>query len=160
MSWDADGGGGDWNSGPATHDNFTIQDARSGFDNSGDANAIKGYGDGNGYGNTNGRGDINGSGGADGGHGGGNDGACFSCGEQGQDSSLPISALLSLTALTHSHMKSDCPNPRVPREGGGACFNCGQDGSVLWLPISAFAILTTSIPQPYEIRLPEPSRST
>lgn len=25
-------------------------------------------------------------------------------------------------------MKSECPNPRVPREGGGACFNCGEIG--------------------------------
>ena len=71
MSWDAGAGSGGWNSGPATHDNFTSQDARSGFDHSSDAKATKGYSDSNGYGDV------------DDGHGGGNDGACFNCGENG-----------------------------------------------------------------------------
>jgi hypothetical protein len=65
MSWDAGTTGGGWDSGPVTKDNFTSQDARSGFDHGGDANSTNGYGD------------------VDGGHGGGNDGACFNCGEQG-----------------------------------------------------------------------------
>lgn len=83
MSWDANGGGGDWNSGPATH-NFTSQDARSGFDNFGDGKAANGYGDAGGFGNTNGHGDTNGYGDADGGRGGGNGGACFNCGQEGK----------------------------------------------------------------------------
>lgn len=70
MSWDAGAGSGGWNSGPATHDNFTSQDARSGFDHSSDAKA-RGYGDSNGYGD------------AEDGHGGGHDGVCFNCGENG-----------------------------------------------------------------------------
>lgn len=78
MSWDAGGGGGDWNSGPVTQENFTSQDARSGFDNYGDAKGANGYGDTGGYGSTNGFGD------ADGRHSGGNDGACFNCGEAGK----------------------------------------------------------------------------
>ena len=77
MSWDAGAGSGGWNSGPATHDNFTSQDARSGFDHSSDAKVTRGYGDTNGHGDTSGYGD------ADDGHGGGNDGACFNCGEIG-----------------------------------------------------------------------------
>jgi len=77
MSWGAAGGGGEWNSGPATHDNFTSQDTRSGFDNFGDANAANGYGGASGHDDTNSYGDT----GA--GHGGGNDGACFNCGENG-----------------------------------------------------------------------------
>lgn len=28
----------------------------------------------------------------------------------------------------YSHMKSECPNPRVPRENSGACYNCGEIG--------------------------------
>lgn len=65
MSWDAGTGVSGWDSGPAVNDNFTSQDARSGFDHGGDAKAANGYDD------------------ADGGYGGGNDGACFNCGEQG-----------------------------------------------------------------------------
>lgn len=94
MSWDAGGGGGDWNSGPATHDNFTSQDARSGFDHAGDAKAA------NRYGNINGHGDTNGYGNADGGHGGGNDGACFNCGEPGQV--LGLDLCTDITDNSHS----------------------------------------------------------
>ena len=41
---------------------------------------------------------------------------------------IPIYALHLLTISFHSHVKSECPNARVPREGSGACFNCGETG--------------------------------
>ncbi len=72
MSWNAGTGGGGWDSGPATHDNFPSQDARSDFDHSGGAKATNGHSDSNGYGKV------------DGGHSGGNDGSCFNCGESGK----------------------------------------------------------------------------
>jgi hypothetical protein len=105
MSWEAGAGGGDWNSGPATNDKFTSQDARSGFDNSDDSKATNGYGDNNGYGNTND---------ADGGHGGGNDGACFSCGEQGQDFFQSLH-LMSLTTFTTQPHEVRMPKPSCCR---------------------------------------------
>jgi hypothetical protein len=71
MSWDAGTSGGEWDSGPVTNDGFTPQDARSGFDYGGDAKTTNDNGDTNGYGDV------------DGAHGGGNDGACFNCGDQG-----------------------------------------------------------------------------
>ena len=77
MSWDACTGGGGWDSGPATHDNFTSQDARSGLDRGGDTKTA------NDYGNDSGQGGNNGYDGAYGGNSGGNDDACFNCGEQG-----------------------------------------------------------------------------
>jgi hypothetical protein len=79
MSWDAGGGGGEWNYGPATHNTFASQDTRSGFDNFGDAKAANGYGDVT----TNGHGDTNGYSDADGGLKGGNYVACFNCGQPG-----------------------------------------------------------------------------
>lgn len=92
MSWGTGTGGGGWDSGSANTDKFTSQDARSGFANSGSTKATNDYGDSNGHGNT------NSYEGADGDHGGGNDGACYNCGEQGCVW-LPIFALHTLTKI-------------------------------------------------------------
>lgn len=104
MSWDAGTGDSGWGSGPATNDNFTSQDARSGFDHGGDAKATNGYDDTNGHGDTNGHSD------ADGGYGGGNDGACFNCGEHGCVW-LPIYALHILTILVLQPHEVRMPKP-------------------------------------------------
>lgn len=64
-------------------------------------------------------------------YGGGNDGGCFNCGEQGQVIPFPIFTCLLLTGYFYSHIKSECPNPRVPRENNGACYNCGEAGLTL-----------------------------
>ena len=55
----------------------------------------------------------------------GSAGACFNCGEEGYVTSF--STLFHSFETDHSHMKSECPNPRVMK---GKCRKCNQEGHI------------------------------